>query len=42
MSKARFIKLDAKDLQRLQITADKAGVDIAGARRLQKGFRYML
>ncbi|OJJ50386.1 hypothetical protein ASPZODRAFT_139686 [Penicilliopsis zonata CBS 506.65] len=34
--------LTAKDLRRLQRTAEVEGIDIAAARRLQKGFRYML
>jgi hypothetical protein len=36
------VPLDEKDLRKLQVTADNEGVDIAAARRLQKGFRYML
>jgi hypothetical protein len=36
------VPLGEKDLRRLQVTADNEGVDIAAARRLQKGFRYML
>ncbi|KAJ5766804.1 uncharacterized protein N7511_004420 [Penicillium nucicola] len=36
------VPLDERDLRRLQLTADNEGVDIAAARRLQKGFRYML
>lgn len=30
------------DLRRLQKTADTEGIDIAAARQLQKGFRYMI
>lgn len=33
-------QLTEKELRRLQITADFEGIDIAAARRLQKGFRY--
>ncbi|KAJ6031051.1 permease of the major facilitator superfamily [Penicillium herquei] len=36
------IQLTEKELRRLQVTADAEGIDIAAARRLQKGFRYML
>lgn len=36
------LQLTEKDLRRLQVTADAEGIDIAAARRLQKGFRYML
>ncbi|KAJ5918192.1 permease of the major facilitator superfamily [Penicillium verhagenii] len=36
------VQLTEKELRRLQITADIEGIDIAAARRLQKGFRYML
>lgn len=36
------VELSEKDLKRLQKTADLEGVDVATARRLQKGFRYML
>jgi hypothetical protein len=36
------VPLDEKDLRQLQVTADNEGVDIAAARWLQKGFRYML
>lgn len=36
------VPLGEKDLRRLQVTADNERVDIAAARQLQKGFRYML
>lgn len=36
------VQLGPKELQRLQLTADTEGIDIAAARRLQKGFRYVL
>ena len=36
------IQLTEKELKRLQVTAEHEGIDIAAARRLQKGFRYML
>ncbi|KAJ5614500.1 permease of the major facilitator superfamily [Penicillium herquei] len=36
------VQLTEKELRRLQVTADAEGIDIAAARRLQKGFRYML
>jgi hypothetical protein len=36
------VTLSEKDLRRLQKTADIEGIDIAAARRLQKGFRYVL
>ncbi|KAJ5990573.1 hypothetical protein N7522_010780 [Penicillium canescens] len=36
------VELSPKDLRRLQVTADVEGIDIAAARRLQKGFRYVL
>lgn len=36
------VQLTPKDLKRLQVTADTEGIDIAAARRLQKGFRYVL
>lgn len=34
--------LSAKDMARLQKTADFEGIDIAAARRLQKNYRYMI
>lgn len=34
--------LSDRDLQKLQKTADVEGIDIAAARRLQKGYRYMI
>ncbi|KAF7591605.1 hypothetical protein BBP40_001304 [Aspergillus hancockii] len=34
--------LTPKELARLQRTADVEGIDLAAARRLQKGFRYMI
>jgi hypothetical protein len=34
--------LDARDLERLQKTAEVEGTDVATARRLQKGYRYMI
>jgi MFS family permease len=34
--------LSERDLRRLQKTADVEGIDIGAARRLQKGFRYVL
>lgn len=36
------VQLTEKELRRLQVTADTEGIDIAAARRLQKGFRYVL
>ncbi|KAJ5103211.1 hypothetical protein N7532_003740 [Penicillium argentinense] len=36
------VQLSEKELRRLQLTADTEGIDIAAARRLQKGFRYVL
>ncbi|KAJ5115797.1 permease of the major facilitator superfamily [Penicillium angulare] len=36
------VQLTEKELRRLQVTAEYEGIDIAAARRLQKGFRYML
>lgn len=36
------VQLTEKELQRLQVTADLEGIDIAAARRLQKGFRFVL
>ncbi|KAJ5206575.1 Major facilitator superfamily domain general substrate transporter [Penicillium cf. griseofulvum] len=36
------VQLSEKDIRRLQATADLEGIDIAAARRLQKGFRYTL
>ncbi|KAJ5543588.1 hypothetical protein N7535_006012 [Penicillium sp. DV-2018c] len=36
------VQLTPKDIRRLQATADVEGIDIAAARRLQKGFRYVL
>ncbi|KAJ5788761.1 Major facilitator superfamily domain general substrate transporter [Penicillium paradoxum] len=36
------VQLGEKDLRRLQATADVEGIDIAAARRLQRGFRYVL
>ncbi|OQE13214.1 hypothetical protein PENFLA_c052G06096 [Penicillium flavigenum] len=36
------VQLTDKDIRRLQATADIEGIDIAAARRLQKGFRYVL
>lgn len=34
--------LTEKDLERLQRTADTEGIDLAAARRLQKGYRYII
>lgn len=34
--------LSEKDLARLRKTAAVEGIDIAAARRLQKGYRYMI
>jgi hypothetical protein len=36
------VQLTEKELRRLQKTADAEGVDIAAARQLHRGFRYML
>lgn len=36
------LELTEREMRRLQVTADHEGVDIATARRLQKGFRYVL
>lgn len=35
-------ELRPSDLKKLQKTAELEGIDIAAARRLQKGFRYVL
>ncbi|KAJ5912952.1 hypothetical protein N7504_001835 [Penicillium tannophilum] len=35
-------QLTDKELRRLQVTADFEGIDLASARQLQKGFRYIL
>lgn len=35
-------QLTDKELRRLQVTADFEGIDLAAARRLQKGFRYVV
>jgi hypothetical protein len=35
-------QLTEKDLRKLQKTADIEGIDIAAARQLQKGFRYII
>jgi hypothetical protein len=35
-------QLTAKDMERLQKTAEIEGIDISEARRLQKGYRYMI
>lgn len=35
-------ELTEKDLAKLQKTAQIEGIDIATARRLQKGYRYMI
>jgi len=36
------VPLTEKDLARLRRTAEVEGIDLAAARRLQKGFRYMI
>ncbi|KAJ5815735.1 hypothetical protein N7474_007512 [Penicillium riverlandense] len=36
------LQLTPKELKRLQTTAEVEGIDLAAARRLQKGFRYVL
>lgn len=36
------VPLSDKDMKRLRRTAQQEGLDLASARRLQKGFRYML
>lgn len=36
------VELTEKDLAKLQKTAQIEGIDIATARRLQKGYRYMI
>ena len=36
------VALSEKDMARLRRTADVEGIDIAAARRLQKGYRYMI
>lgn len=36
------VELTEKDLIRLRKTAEVEGIDIATARRLQKGYRYMI
>lgn len=35
-------QLSDKDYEKLRITAEKEGLSIAAARRLQKGYRYMI
>lgn len=35
-------QLTEKDMVRLRKTADVEGIDIAAARQLQKGYRYMV
>lgn len=35
-------KLTERDVERLKKTAEMEGLDIAAARRLQKGYRYMI
>jgi hypothetical protein len=34
--------LGPKDMARLQKTAEMEGIDVAAARKLQKGYRYMI
>lgn len=36
------VELTEEDLERLRKTAEIEGIDIAAARRLQKGYRYMI
>lgn len=36
------VQLSEADLKRLQKTADLEGIDIATARQLQKGYRFMI
>ena len=36
------VQLTEKELRRLHLTAETEGIDIAAARRLQKGFRFVL
>lgn len=36
------VELSESDLKRLQKTADMEGIDIAAARQLQKGYRYII
>lgn len=36
------VELDEKDVAKLRKTAEVEGIDIAAARRLQKGYRYMI
>lgn len=36
------VELSEKDLARLRKTAEVEGIDLAAARRLQKGYRYMI
>lgn len=36
------VQLTESDLKRLQKTADMEGIDIAAARQLQKGYRYII
>ncbi len=36
------IQLSERDMRKLQKTAELEGLDISQARRLQKGYRYML
>lgn len=36
------VELTPSDLKRLQKTADMEGIDIAAARQLQKGYRYII
>jgi len=34
--------LTERDIKKLQLTAEMEGIDIAAARQLQKGYRYMV
>ena len=36
------VQLTDKEMQKLRKTAEVEGIDIAAARQLQRGFRYMI
>lgn len=36
------VELTERDIAKLKKTAEIEGIDIAAARRLQKGYRYMI
>lgn len=39
---AEDVQLTEKDVEKLRRTAETEGIDLAAARRLQKGYRYIL